>query len=224
MKKLSLLVGGLVMSTMVLAQKPDAGTPLSLEGQFGWNASTLSYNTPSVRLRYFLQDNIAVRATFAMNNKKTTDNFYELVNNGGGVGTEINRVNSWGLSLGAEYHFEGTDRLSPYAGLDVSFGGGNNATEWDKYDGLGYNVDHTREITAKTSTLGVSLVAGTDFYFAENFYMGLELGLGFGSLNTKPGTDKWTIAGVTTDSKSADKKESTFRNTPTGLIRLGWRF
>ena len=224
MKKLSLLVGGLVMSTMVLAQKPDAGTPLSLEGQLGWNASTLSFQAPSIRLRYFLQDNIAVRATIGLANNKTVDNHYELANNGGSVGEEINFTKGWNAAIGAEYHFAGTDRLSPYAGLDVMFGGGNTGAEWTNYNGVGYLVDYTRVDEAKRGMFGVNVVAGTDYYFAENFYLGLELGLGFSSSSTKEAISTVTTGGVTTETKSADGKSSFFGNNAIGTFRLGWRF
>lgn len=224
MKKLSLLVGGLALSTMVLAQKPDAGTPLSLEGQFGWNTSTLSFQAPSIRLRYFLQDNIAVRATIGLDNYKKVENHYELANNGGSVGEEITKNNGWNAAVGVEYHFSGTDRLSPYAGLDIKFGGGNNAADWTNYDGFGYNTDYTRADEAKTGMFGVNLVAGTDYYFAENFYLGLELGLGFSSYSTKEGISTITTGGVTTESKTADFKEATLGNNVVGTFRLGWRF
>lgn len=224
MKKLSLLVGGLALSTLALAQKPDAGTPFSLEGQLGWNTSTLSFNAPSIRARYFLSDNLAARVTFGMSNLKTTDNYYELPNNGGGAGTEINKNSSWTAALGAEYHFEGTDRLSPYVGADILFGGGNNRAEWANYDGTGYNADFTAETNAKTSRIGVNVVAGTDYYFAENFYLGLELGFGFGANTVKEGESTTTTGGVTTESKTPEAKSSFIGNNAIGTFRLGWRF
>lgn len=224
MKKLSLLVGGLVLSTVVLAQKPDAGTPMSLEGQLGWNASTLSFQAPSIRFRYFLQDNIAVRATIGLANTTTVDNHYELPNNAGASGEEITFTKGWNAAIGAEYHFAGTDKLSPYAGLDIMFGGGNIGAEWTNYDGFGYNADYTRVDEAKRGMFGVNLVAGTDYYFAENFYLGLELGLGFRSNTTKEAISTITTGGVTTENKAADGKTSFIGNNAVGTFRLGWRF
>ncbi|MFY7990082.1 MAG: hypothetical protein ACOVO3_05070 [Fluviicola sp.] len=224
MKKLSLLVGGLALSTLALAQKPSADVPFTLEGQLGWNASTLSFDAPSIRFRYFLQDNLAVRATVLVDNDSETINHYELPNNAGGVGTEINKSSDWALAVGAEYHFAGTDKLSPYAGLDIVFGGGNNRAEWDKYDGSSYAADVTASVTSPTSMIGVNLVAGTDYYFAENFYVGLELGLGWMSQTTKEGVTTVTVAGTTTETKTPDSKESYMGNNVVGQFRLGWRF
>jgi hypothetical protein len=38
MKKLSLLLGGIILSTAVMAQKPTEGNPFSIEGQMGLTA------------------------------------------------------------------------------------------------------------------------------------------------------------------------------------------
>ena len=226
MKKLSLLVGGLALSTLALAQKPSAETPFSLEGQLGWNASTLSFNAPSIRFRYFLQDNLAVRATLGVNNNKTVDNYFENEgDNTGATGEYITKTGGWGLALGAEYHFEGTDKLSPYAGVDIMFGGGSlNEEGTNAADGFGYVADYTYTNEQKSSMVGVNLVAGTDYYFAENFYLGLELGLGWRSNTWKEGTEVETFAGTTTTTRSNEGKSSSLGNNVIGTFRLGWRF
>lgn len=229
MKKLAILVGAIALTGSTFAQKATTDAPFSLEGQLGFNASTLSFNAPAIRARYFVADNIAVRLTFGMNKTSETFNYFETENtNTGASGTEINKVGGWNLALGGEYHFAGTDRLSPYAGLDIMFGGGSTTSEWSNYDGFGYNADYKRDTEAKTSDLGVNLVAGTDYYFAENFYIGMELGIGFGSTTVKEGTDVSSdvIAAttVTVENTSNEEKYSTLGNNFIGNFRLGWRF
>ena len=225
MKKLSLLVGGLALSTLALAQKPSADVPFSLEGQLGWNASTLSFDAPSIRFRYFLQDNMAVRVTLGVDNDKTVDNYFENEqDNTGAAGEYITKNGSWALAVGAEYHFDGTDRLSPYAGIDIMFGGGSNTTEGNMSDGTGYVADYSESSENKSSMLGVNLVAGTDYYFAENFYAGLELGLGWYSWTDKEGTSTVTSGGTTVTGKSNEGKMSGMGNNVVGQFRLGWRF
>lgn len=229
MKKLAILVGAIALTGSTFAQKATTDAPFSLEGQLGFNASTLSFNAPAIRARYFVADNIAVRLTFGMNKTSETFNYFETENtNTGASGTEINKVGGWNLALGGEYHFAGTDRLSPYAGLDIMFGGGSTTSEWSNYDGAGYNADYKRDTEAKTSDLGVNLVAGTDYYFAENFYIGMELGIGFGSTTVKEGTDVSSdvIAAttVTVENTSNEEKYSTLGNNFIGNFRLGWRF
>jgi outer membrane protein W len=225
MKKLSLLVGGLALSTAVFAQKPDASVPSTLEGQFGWNASTLSFQAPSLRYRYFLQDNIAIRVTLGIANTSTTENFYEVESdNSGGSGTYETKTGALNAAIGAEYHFAGTDRLSPYAGIDIMFGSGKFTTEGENSDGTTWIDAYSESSEAKTGMFGVNLVAGTDFYFAENFYTGLELGLGWQSMTQKEGESSVTFGGTTTTVTSNETKNSEFGNNVIGTFRLGWRF
>ena len=172
MKKLAILVGAIVLTGSTFAQKATTDAPFSLEGQLGFNASTLSFDAPSLRFRYFVSDNIAARLTLAIDNSSETFNYYETENtNAGGSGTEVNKSGMTMISIGGEYHFAGTDRLSPYAGLDIQIGMGSSTSEWSNYDGFGYNSDFTASIENKDSYFGLNLVAGADYYFAENFYL-----------------------------------------------------
>src|SRR5574343_91393 len=229
MKKLAILVGAIALTGSTFAQKATTDSPFSLEGQLGFNASTLSFNAPAIRFRYFVADNIAARLTLGIANSSETFNYYETEDmNTGASGTEVNKVGGWNVAIGGEYHFAGTDRLSPYGGLDILVGGGKSTSDWTNYDGFGYNADHTRAVEAKTSAFGVNLVAGADYYFAENFYLGMELGLEFMSETTKAGTDVESdvVAGstVTTNNTSNESKASGFGNNFIGNFRLGWRF
>lgn len=224
MKKLSLLVGGLILTGAVMAQKPADGAPMSLEGGISYSTATLNFVAPTIRFRYFLSENLAARLTFSMANTKTSDNHYELANNEGAVGTEVNKTSMFGVALGAEYHFAGTEKLSPYVGLDIKFGGGGTAASWDNYNGFGYAADYTREDKAKTGMFGVNLVAGADYYFVENLYIGMELGFGFTANSTKAGESTVTTGGTSTTTKTPDSKSSALGNNVVGNFRLGWRF
>ncbi|HLP55970.1 MAG TPA: hypothetical protein VK151_13125 [Fluviicola sp.] len=224
MKKLSLLVGGLILSTAVMAQKPDASVHNTLEGLINWETSSLSFTSPSIRYRYFVQDNIAVRVTLGVHNSTTTDNFYEFADGTGGTGTYEVKDNGMDFSIGGEYHFAGTDRLSPYAGLDIMLGSGKATTDGTNSDGLTFIDTYTETSEAKTSMFGVALVAGTDFYFAENFYLGLELGLGWSSMTWKEGEATTGFGGTTTKTVTPESKWSGIDTGATGTFRLGWRF
>ncbi len=225
MKKLGLLVSGIVLSTALMAQKPDANVPSTLEGQFGWNNSTMSFDAPALRYRYFLEDNIAVRLTLGINNTTNTDNFFENEdNNTGATGTYQTKNNGLTFGVGGEYHFEGTNRLSPYAGADIMFGSGKASTDGQNSDGVSFVGDYSEMSEYKTSMFGVNLVAGTDFYFAQNFYFGLELGLGWASNKEKEGETTVTFGGNTFTSKSNEATSSEFGNNVISTFRLGWRF
>ena len=225
MKKLAILVGAIALTGSTFAQKATTDNPFSLEGQLGFDASTLSFNAPTLRFRYFVTDNIAARLTLGIANTSETFNYYETeLTNGDGSGTEVNKTSMFNVAIGGEYHFAGTDRLSPYAGLDILIGSGSSTNDWSNYDGTGYTADYTRAIENKTSMFGVNLVAGADYYFAENFYLGMELGLGFGATTVKEGTDVETIGGVSVTNTSNEEKYSGFGNNFIGNFRLGWRF
>lgn len=239
MKKLSLLVGGLILSTAVMAQKPSADVPMTLEGQLGYNASTLSFTAPSVRFRYFLTDNIAARVTLGINATSSTDYVYETPGDLTSPNGEVSaKSNAWNAAIGAEYHFAGTDRLSPYAGLDIMFGGAKDTDEGTDVDFLTgtYEAGSSYTIEDPSSLFGVALVFGTDFYFAENFYVGLEMGMAWTNYTTKAGSFEITdvAGGVTTTTSgdlNAESKDAFFTTgampaalIPTGNIRLGWRF
>lgn len=232
MKKLSLLLGGVVLSTMVMAQKPTEGAPLSLEGQLGLNSlgggTELKFNAPALRLRYFVTDNIAVRLTVGLNNSKETFNAYENADGTGATGTYEIKQSMNTFAIGGEYHFTGTERLSPYAGLDIAFGMGamkesGAEASFNGTDAV-YALDYTEDFTAKTSMFGVNLVAGTDYYFAQNFYIGLELGLGFQAVTSKEATREITAGGITATGVTPEYKTGFFGNNFIGNFRLGWRF
>lgn len=244
MKKLTLLLGGVVLSTSLFAQKPEEGAPLSIEGNvsglaaFGFgNSAAVNLNpaaapgvasivTPGLRLRYFATNNIAVRLSLGFNSGKRTENFFENeIDNTGNSGTFITKAGTTTIGIGGEYHFKGTAKLSPYAGLDINFGMGKFATEGNQSDGATWvAVDYSEKSEQRTSGFGVGLVAGTDYYFAENFYLGVELGLGFNAYTMKEGTSSVTVAGVTVETKGNEMKQSGFSNNVMGMFRLGWRF
>jgi outer membrane protein W len=236
MKKLSLLLGGIILSTAVMAQKPTEGAPLSVEGQIGLTTGAggkLGFNAPALRLRYFVTESIAIRLTVGLDNSKRTLNAYEFADGTGGTGSYEFKQSMTNLALGAEYHFKGTERLSPFVGLDVKFGMGGMKETGDMagYNGLAdqavYALNYTEDYSAKTSMFGVNLLAGADFYFAQNFYVGMELGLGFSATTAKEGTREVNVTGVpTVTTITPEQKWSSFSNgnALVGNFRLGWRF
>ncbi|MGV3609938.1 MAG: outer membrane beta-barrel protein [Fluviicola sp.] len=247
MKKLSLLLGGVILSTAVMAQKPTEGAPMSLEGNvagiaaFGFgNSSPTNLNgttnggttptivAPGLRFRYFATENIAIRLSVGFSSSKTTNNFYEVeADNSGGAGTYVTKLGTTTIGLGAEYHFKGTEKLSPYAGLDINFGMGSRTEKGEQTDGVIWRaLDYTYESKQKTSGFGVGLVAGTDYYFAQNFYLGVELGIGFNAYTAKEGTTSENLGGgtPTVETTGNEMKQSGFSNNAMGMFRLGWRF
>jgi len=188
------------------AQKMQGGEK-NIEVQFApLGGSPISIN--GIRFRMFNSESSAIRIGLIMNNSTvTTVNTQQTKTQSSDnkviilpelYDTETNR--NLGISAGYEMHFAGTDRLSPYVGGQLSFTTGteklvrefhnaNNADDQPKPENW-QTWEMTR--TQKTSTFGLAVVAGVDFYFVDNFYLGAEMGLGFQSKRYK---DRETEAG-----------------------------
>ena len=243
MKKLAILVGAIALTTTTFAQKATMDNPFSLEGVMNIN-SGVQWMAPSIRARYFVSENIAIRAELGLGDGLGTPSsahydFSEHTGPGNAdstdnpVGTTDMKNSAWNAQIGAEYHLAGTDRISPYFMLGINFGGGSTETVNDQSNGSSYSEGYTSTETAKTSMFGVGLGAGIDVYIIENLYIGLELGLSFNSQSTKDQTfvseSSSTVAGVTTVTKVnsfSDDSKANYLSTGAGnaAIRLGWRF
>jgi len=229
MKKLAILVGAIVLTSSAFAQRPTDSNPFSLEGGLSINSLSNTFSAPSLRLRYFAAENIAVRLGIQYNSSKSTDNYYGLnsvfVPTADSTGTDMNKASMTWISIGGSYHFSQLERLSPYVALDIMIGMGSTNEEWTDYDGTGFAKGQSATLTSKSSGMGVGIGAGFDYYFAENVFIGAELGMTYMSSNDKGGTWSSTIGGVTTSGDMLTTgKSSSFGNSANAAIRLGWRF
>ncbi len=170
------------------AQKFQGGEK-NLEVTFSpLSASPIGIN--GIRFRMFNSESSAIRVGFNLSGDKKTDVWSQP----GEIGTvtipELYATNSsFGFSLrpGYEKHFAGTDRLSPYVGAEFLFAmtstteteehhSGNSEATFD--DPANWST-WTTERNDGTITFGLNALAGADYYFADNFYLGVEIGLGF---------------------------------------------
>ena len=176
MKKLMILVSAVALSGTMFAQKAGSDNPFSLEGAMNVSKEGVSWAAPELRMRYFIQDNLALRLTLGRDAESVTTTVPESTTTvidpvtGNSQTTtipasEVTTKNSnMNFGLAAEYHLAGTDRMSPYftAGFNV---GKNSRNDF--------------------STFGLNLGAGIDYYVAENIYVGLELGFNYNSSDAK---------------------------------------
>ena len=103
---------------------------------------------------------------------------------------DISKTFDFSIRPGYEKHFDGTDRLSPYIGGEIFFGMGSETLTREFHSPNDTdNLDDfvTWEITRKQghSTIGLNILAGFDFYFSDNIYLGAEMGFGFASTTLK---------------------------------------
>ena len=148
---------------------------------------------------------------------------------------------NFSIRPGYEKHFAGTDRLSPYIGGELLIGLGRTSTETEKYgdasfdNGAQYSVWTTTEKNG-TFDLGVNILFGTDFYFADNIYLGAEFGFGLLSSKENDGefevsdTDAYKIENGIPDATEVkfdptiNGRNSSWGPNYQGTIRLGWLF
>jgi opacity protein-like surface antigen len=237
MKKLAILVGAILLSGATFGQKATMDNPWSLEGAVAFGgASGVTWTAPTVRARYFVKENIAIRASLGLGDGLGTPRsesyaFYENADGSGDAGTlEIGR-SAWNAQIGGEYHLAGTDRMSPYFMLGINFGGGSETgtstnVQYDPVTNSGVYINGV-DVVQKSGfdMFGVQLGAGMDYYVAENIYVGLELGISYMYKSNSDVTTKGTIPTGTIDSTEPGSSES-FLTTAAGnaALRLGWRF
>jgi hypothetical protein len=222
-KKLVSLILSSAFTIVGISQKATKENPFSIEGQLSLNSTSTTFNAPSVRLRYFVTDGLAARVSFLFSNVTEKNYYYELPNNGGGVGNEVDKTLDSRLSLGAEKHFMGTERLSPYIGSDISFSIGNKSSKWENFDGNGYISGVTALGKNPTNSFGFNIVTGTDYYFAKNIYFGFELGFGIIFKSVKAGSLEYSYNGTTTKTLTEPSSSNEFGNNVLGNFRVGWR-
>lgn len=206
-----------------MAQKPVDGYNHSLETGLNLDGTTMT--SPELRYRYFFKPNMAVRVGLGIMSSKTTNNFYENPDFTGGTGSQEMKSFGWSFMPGFEYHLEGTEQLSPYLGAALMIGGGSSSENWENFNGVSYSEDVTSaEINNPYSSFGFGILGGCDFYFAENIFIGAEVGFGSSSTTNKEGDYSITSGGTTTSgTTNAESKNGGASFGANGSIRVGWR-
>ena len=239
-----IFVGALTLTGSLFAQKPAADDArYSLEGLANLNTTDgMSFTAPSLRLRYFVNDNIAARVQFGFGgdgsnivsqpSKETTYFFNQTKDKNGTV--VVNR-NALDIKFGGEYHLKGTDRLSPYFSAIYGIGNGKEEQTWtnvfyetpgDPNSELAYTEGFTVNAQGGYKTNMWGLGAGFDYYIAQNLYLGLELNLTSQNTKYKNKVTKITDptgAAMTIDQPGNSKTETNI-GAAHGSVRIGWRF
>lgn len=162
------------------AEKGDFTSELGLSG--GLNNTGLELNEGDaglLRFRYFVNDNWALRLGFSLSMEQEKDNIYDVLDNSK-MGTVRTSSGNFLINVGAERHFSGTARLSPYVGADLLFGVFNQKVSESNTDGSTYVSGLFTDTKGPGAvSFGVRAVFGADYYFTKHVYLGLEAGLGF---------------------------------------------
>jgi hypothetical protein len=200
MKKAILFIA-LVATTVVGAQAQKfQGGEKNLEVEFNpFGGSPIGMN--GIRFRMFNSESSAIRIGFNIGGSNDNQVYSQQDKTEGSDGAtvilpELNQSQqtfNFAIRPGYEMHFAGTDRLSPYVGAELmyamssstmtrEFHNANNADDQSKPENW-----QTWDMTVKngTSTFGLNALAGVDFYFVDNFYLGAEINLGFHNTSFK---------------------------------------
>lgn len=208
MKKAILFIA-LVATTVVGAQAQKfQGGEKNLEVEFNPFGGSPIGMPNGFRFRMFNSESSAIRIGFNIGGTNDSQVYSQQSKTEGSDGAtvilpELNQSQqsfNFAIRPGYEMHFAGTDRLSPYVGAELmyamssstmtrEFHNANNADDQSKPENW-----QTWDMTVKngSSTFGLNALAGVDFYFVDNFYLGAEINLGFHNTSYK---DRETTAG-----------------------------
>lgn len=170
MKKIIFLSAIMTVANL-FGQKQEQGN-VTLELEFAPIGSS-PLKISSLRSRYFISDLSALRLSLFIGGSYTPTDEETA---GLSTLTDKDRVINFVFRPGYEYHFEGTNKLSPYLGGELYYK--NESTKNIDQD---YNSnDGVQSLTTRSSnnTVGLNMLAGGDYYFTDKIYLGAELGFG----------------------------------------------
>ena len=202
---------------LVSAQKQDNGN-YTIEMELApLGSEPLKIN--SIRLRKFTSDNTALRLSTFIGGKRTPS-----INSAGDV--DLKSVSSnvdFSIRPGIEKHFDGTSKLSPYIGTELFLGLGS--TNQSSESVWGSNQIMTTKTKSRTSSAGLNVVCGADYYFSDKIYIGIEMGYGFLRDGKGSNSTKYTNPSDPSMTDLKTKGNSTNLNwgpNYQGTIRLGF--
>jgi hypothetical protein len=225
MKKPLLTIATCLMVSGIFAQKPEKGTVTSELG-LSLSSGYSSINTFGINGRYFVKSDLALVLGIGASYSNDVNNFAENTDGTGDEGSFTTKSRYTELALGIQQHFTGTDRLSPFFGVDVALGSESNIQKGDNANQSGYIKNYSYDKEYKTAQLGLRLNLGFDYWITEGIYMGATYRPL--SLVLQKQDDITTTAGSNGGSVKTVTPGGTFASLSTfgevGSIRVGWRF
>lgn len=166
-----------IISVQVLGQddrkKPEAKSFTAEVNLNPFSSSPININY--LRFRYFTSETSAVRIGFSVGAQKQTPS------------QELTRQTfEFNIRPGYEWHLAGTERLSPFFGVEADFAIKTSSYEDQDVDAFLKKVTGawSESGTERAFTrFGLNAIIGADFYVAKRVYIGTEFGFGFQSTN-----------------------------------------
>ena len=225
---LSLIALFVGMGNPSQAQKFESGDiSVELQGPSFTAGNTLGI--AGLRGRYFLSNASAVRGNVDINYTSTST----ITQKSQGPQKKLERTrNSFTIDTrpGYEFHLSGTDRLSPYFGGELPIIYRSTSLKVERQEGNNVEVRTIKNGQIRGDgpplgflSLGLNGVAGADYYFAENVYLGVEVNIGLRYRITSDVKVEDTGSGAVPNDRS--QGNDFFLNTGTiGTFRLGYVF
>lgn len=187
---------------------PFGESPLGIDGIrgriFGSDNKALRLN---IDLQYDTQSSITQQANTDFDIPELRFNDSEFVFN---------------VKPGIEQHFNGTQKLSPYMGVEVELGFAVKSERQELQIPADDNIYFTKTTTSNVR-IGAGLVAGVDFYVTRKLYLGAELGYGLRYIKKLNSKEKSDIPDV--EDQSFPQGGSFYIGPRVnGAIRLGYAF
>ena len=138
-----------------------------------------------IRYRKFLSDNSAFRLGIGLSysSAKADSVFNSNVTANTTVSSGYKKTQfGWNIRPGFEKHFAGTNRLSPYMGVELDLAGQSSKevtpTGIDAQDDF-FIVTDKNKSKGGFFRVGANVVAGFDCYVTKHLYLGTKFGFGF---------------------------------------------
>ncbi len=187
----------------------------------------------TIRYRHFSSTQKAFRLGFNLNYSNASNIIQEKEPSNGDIELRSHTIIYGAIFMpGIEKHFDVSDRISPYVGVQLKAGFKSTSYVKEFQDAFG-KIQTRKYVNYPTSiggagsgylVAGIGFVTGVDYYFVKRFYVGAELGIGFqyfSLLNSK-------YINSNNDSLNQEHKHGYLIQLSPGLttgnIRLGWTF
>lgn len=227
MKKMWILALAAMTASFANAQdesfKQEAGDK-NLEVQFApLGGSPVSIG--GIRFRSFSSETSAIRANVFLGFSNETEILTQEDKDNDILETK-EKTSSFTVAIapGIEKHFAGTNRLSPYVGVElpISFRKSSVKTEQQVDKDIEWSKVSNGGGTDGYFAVGLNALAGVDFYFTKKMYIGTELGFGVLYKSYSKSSTKLSKG----DEPDPTKNGSEFNIAPMvqGQLRLGFLF
>ncbi len=218
-----LAAAAVCLGSAAYAQKPTAGTVTTEVNLNLTTGNTTDLVGGALSFRYFLSDDGALTLGFGILTDKNEETLQGIDSNGDEAeGTYTTKHSTIVFRPGYQKHFAGSDKVSPYVGFELPIALNSYTDEGSDVDfsGSAYSEDSDWTEEGGSTSFGLNLVGGADYWFTDGMYLGVQVAWGYSS--TKMKDTETTFDGDTTTMPGG--KSGGLSAGTTGGLRFGFKF